>query len=69
MRLIDTSVWIEWLLDSPAGQTVPAKMPDRSERLVPTIVQLELSKRLTREIGEAKADPVIAFTQTCVVAI
>ena len=35
---------------------------------MPTIVQLELSKWLTREAGEEKADQVIAFTQMCVVA-
>lgn len=33
-----------------------------------TIVQLELSKWLMREVGEDKADRVIAFTESCVVA-
>lgn len=32
------------------------------------MVQLELAKWLTREIGEDKADQVIAFTQICQVA-
>lgn len=32
------------------------------------MVQLELAKWLTREAGEDKADQVIAFTETCVVA-
>lgn len=32
------------------------------------MVQLELAKWLTREVGEEKADQVIAFTETCVVA-
>jgi predicted nucleic acid-binding protein len=68
MRLIDTSAWIEWLVGSAAGKRVAVKLPDRSEWLVPTIVQLELAKWLTREIGEDKADEVIAFTQTCVIA-
>ena len=31
-------------------------------------MQLELAKWLTREVGEDKADRVIAFTETCVVA-
>ena len=35
---------------------------------MPTIVQLELAKWLTREVGEDKADQVIAFTGTCIVA-
>jgi predicted nucleic acid-binding protein len=44
------------------------ELPERVEWLVSTIVQLELAKWLTREIGEDKADQVIAFTQTCIVA-
>jgi predicted nucleic acid-binding protein len=68
MRLVDTSAWIELLIDSPVGKTVATELPEREQWLVPTIVQLELAKWLTREIGEDKADQVIAFTQTCVVA-
>ncbi len=68
MRLIDTSVWIEWLTGSPLGTTLAAELPDRTQWLVPTIVQFELAKWLTREVGEDKADQVIAFTETCAVA-
>jgi len=68
MRLVDTSAWIEWLVASPLGRTLEAELPDRAEWLVPTMVQLELAKWLTREVGEEKADQVIAFTETCVVA-
>jgi predicted nucleic acid-binding protein len=68
MRLVDTSAWIEWLIGSPAGATVGGDLPERGQWLVPTIVQLELAKWLTREVGEDRADRVIAFTETCVVA-
>ena len=68
MRLVDTSAWIEWLIGSQVGAAVAKALPDRGQWLVPTIVQLELAKWLTREAGEDKADQVIAFTQTCVVA-
>jgi predicted nucleic acid-binding protein len=68
MRLIDTSAWIEWLIASPTGKAVAAKIVAREEWLVPTIIQLELAKWLAREVGEDKADQVIAFTQMCVVA-
>lgn len=68
MRVVDTSAWIEYLTGSALGQTVAAELPDRAQWLVPTIVQLELAKWLTREVGEDKADRVIAFTETCVVA-
>jgi uncharacterized protein with PIN domain len=64
MRLIDTSAWIEWLIASPAGKSVEAALPKRTDWLVPTIVQLELAKWLAREVGEDKTDQVVAFTQT-----
>lgn len=67
MRLVDTSAWIEWLIGSTVGQRVAAALPEPGQWLVPTIVQLELAKWLTREVGEAKADQVIAFTETCTV--
>ena len=68
MRLVDTSAWIEWLIGSPTGERVAAHLPEQSEWLVPTMVQLELSKWLVREVGEDQADQVIAFTQLCRVA-
>jgi predicted nucleic acid-binding protein len=65
MRLIDTSVWVEWLIDSSLGKAVADELPAREQWLVPTIVQLELAKWLTRNVGEDKSDQVIAFTETC----
>lgn len=67
MRLVDTSAWIEWLIGSPTGKAMEGIIPARAEWLVPTIIQLELAKWLAREVGEDKADQVIAFTQMCVV--
>jgi predicted nucleic acid-binding protein len=68
MRLIDTSAWIEWLIGSPTGRAVAGELPERAAWVVPTIVQLELAKWLTRERSEDEAERVIAFTQFCVVA-
>ena len=68
MRLVDSSAWIEWLIGSPVGETVAEHLPEQAAWLVPTMVQLELTKWLTRERGEAKADKVIAFTQVCRIA-
>jgi predicted nucleic acid-binding protein len=68
MRLVDTSAWIEWLTGSPLGGALAVELPPRGEWLVPTIVQLELAKWLAREVGDDKADEVIAFTQTCIVS-
>jgi predicted nucleic acid-binding protein len=68
MRVVDTSAWIEFLAASPAGTALAAQIPARDTWLVPTIVQLELAKWLTREAGEDKSDQVTAFTELCVVA-
>jgi predicted nucleic acid-binding protein len=65
MVLVDTSAWIEWLLGSPTSDKLAPHLPEQSDWLVPTMVQLELAKWLTREVGEDKADQVIAFTQVC----
>jgi predicted nucleic acid-binding protein len=65
MVLVDTSAWIEWLIGSPSGEALSERLPQQSDWLVPTMVQLELAKWLTREVGEDKADQVIAFTQVC----
>jgi len=68
LRVIDTSAWIEWLTGSALGKKLGKQLPDKSHCIVPTIVQLELSRWLVRELGEEQADQVIAYTQKCVVA-
>lgn len=68
MRVVDTSAWIEWLIDSPLRARLVREMPDRTQCVVPTMVQLELAKWLTRERGEEVADQVIAYTLKCIVA-
>lgn len=65
--VVDTSAWIEWLADTALGRRLGQQLPDKPQWIVPTIVQLELSKWLVREVGEEQADQVIAYTQKCVV--
>jgi predicted nucleic acid-binding protein len=67
MVVIDTTAWIEVLADRPLRPAIIEFFPEPSELVVPTIVQLELSKWLKRERGEDKADEIFAFTQTCLV--
>ena len=67
LRVVDTSAWIEWLTGSALGKKLGREIPEKAYCIVPTIVQLELSKWLVREIGEEQADQVIAYTQKCVV--
>ncbi|MCE2519953.1 MAG: type II toxin-antitoxin system VapC family toxin [Alphaproteobacteria bacterium] len=68
MRLVDSSAWIEWLIGSPVGETIVEHLPEQDAWLIPTMVQFELAKWLTRECGESIADQVIAFTQVCSIA-
>ncbi len=65
--VVDTSAWIEWLTGSASGKALGKQFPDQSRCIVPTIVQLELAKWLLREVGEERADQVIAYTQSCTV--
>lgn len=66
-RVVDTSAWIEWLTGSALGKELGKQFPDKAQCIVPTVVQLELSKWLLRELGEDQADLVSAYTQKCVV--
>jgi predicted nucleic acid-binding protein len=68
MRLVDTSAWIEWLIDSSTGRGLSDHLPEQKDWLVPTIVQFELAKWLAREFSEERADQVVAYTQLCIVA-
>ena len=65
MILVDTSAWIEWLIGSPTGEKLAGHLPQQADWVVPTMVQLELAKWLRREVGEDKADQVIAYTLLC----
>ncbi len=65
LRVVDTSAWIEWLIASPVGKKLANEIPEKDLCVVPTIVQLELSKWLWRELGESQADQVIAYTMKC----
>ncbi len=67
-RVVDTSAWIEWLMNTPASDTIATALPQRTHWIVPTIVQLELAKWVAREASAERADEVIAFSQKCVVA-
>ena len=67
MRVVDTSAWIEWLLQSRAGEDLTGEMPDLDQCIVPTIVQYELMKWMVREISENAADQLMAHTQECIV--
>jgi predicted nucleic acid-binding protein len=68
MRVVDTSAWLEWLGDTALGRKVGLELPETEAWIVPTIVQYELSRYLTREVSEEAADETVAFSTQCVVA-
>ena len=68
MRVVDTSAWIEWLVDSPTAALIKPELPPRRDWLTPTIIQLELAKWLSREVGEDAANRAVAFSRHCRVA-
>lgn len=68
MRLVDTSAWIEILRDTPTGRALRPHEPPLDAWLVPTIVQLELVKWLTRELGQEPAERALALSNQAVVA-
>ena len=63
--VVDTSAWIEWLQDGSVRGQLVAHMPKREYCVMPTIVQLELSKWLTHHRSEEDSDVMIAYTQKC----
>ena len=63
--VVDTSAWIEWLQDGSVRNQLVAHMPAREDCVMPTILQLELSKWLMRHRSEEDADVMIAYTQKC----
>lgn len=67
MQVVDTSAWVESLLGSALGKRVGQAFPAREDCIVPTLVQLELSRWLNRERLEDEADQVIAYAQKCIV--
>lgn len=65
--VVDTSAWVEHVVDSATGRAMARLWPERDRTIVPTIVQLELAKWGLRELDEPRTDQLIAYTQKCLV--
>lgn len=63
MRVIDTSAWIEWAMDSSLAERILPELPDPDDWIVPTVIQLELAKWFTRVVGPNEAEDVIGVTE------
>jgi predicted nucleic acid-binding protein len=67
MRVIDTSIWIEIYLGSELGRKHLPLLSAPEEIVVPTIIQYEIFKWLSRERTVEEATLAITFTGECVV--
>jgi predicted nucleic acid-binding protein len=67
MRLVDSSAWIEYLSGSALGLALKMQFPGQDDWIVPTLVQMELTKWLVRENLGDTANEVISFSGHCVV--
>jgi predicted nucleic acid-binding protein len=67
VRLLDTSIWIEWLIGTNLAKQFGADFRAFETIVIPSIVQYELYKWNLRERTEQDADQVIAFTTSGVV--
>ena len=65
MRVIDTSIWIEIYLGSELGRRHLPLLSAPEELVVPTIVQYEIFKWLSRERTIEEATLAITFAGEC----
>jgi len=64
MNIVDSSCWVEYLMNSEIGEKVAPVIENPSELIVPTITLYEIYKKLTLEKGEEYAQDVVAYMQT-----
>lgn len=66
-KLVDTCGWIEWLTDGKLADSFAPYLMKESELLVPTIVQYELYKWVSREKSSTLALEIIGMTENSIV--
>ena len=64
MNIIDSSCWIEYLMDSEIGENVAPVIENTDELIVPTITIYEVYKKLSLEKDDAYAQEVASYMQT-----
>lgn len=67
MQLVDSSAWIEILLGSATGRILLGRLPQKSEWVVPTLIQYEIHKWLARSVLADRASEFISYSSKCVV--
>ena len=64
MNIIDSSCWIEYLMDTEIGASVAPVIEKSEDLIVPTITLYEVYKKLLTEKDENYASEVITYMQT-----
>ena len=64
MNIVDSSCWLEYLMDTEIGVNVAPVVENPGELIVPTITLYEVYKKLLAEKGEEYALDVAAYMQT-----
>jgi predicted nucleic acid-binding protein len=68
MNLVDSSGWLEYLVDGPSADAFSAPLRDTARLLVPTICIYEVFKVVLRERGDEDALQAMALMKQGVVA-
>ncbi len=64
MNVVDSSCWLEYLMDTEIGAAVAPVIENPDELIVPTITLYEVYKKLLIEKGEEYALNVVSYMQT-----
>jgi len=64
MNIIDTSCWLEYLMDTEIGAKVAPLIENPGELIVPTITLYEVYKKLLSEKDEKYALDVVSYMQS-----
>jgi len=63
MNVVDSSCWLEYLMDTEIGASVAQVIEKPDELLVPTITLYEVYKKLLTEKNEQYASEVVSYMQ------
>ena len=64
MNIIDSSCWLEYLMNTEIGANIAPFIENPNELIVPTITLYEVYKKLLSEKGNEYAVDVVSYMQT-----
>ena len=69
MNVVDSSCWLEWFAGQPHARAFREAIFDTAELLVPTIVLVEVHRRMLQQRGEQAALDASAFMKSGIVVV